>query len=174
MTATFLTPSAVTDRRYRGVCPSAFRSHGLKQFENEKIVRINCEQRPRHDRCGGTNYRHGPFLMLLAAGCSTDSEQTGNNIRVQPGMSRDDLKFYFGGPLRVEPVATGGENWYYRFSSWNENSEEDSGISAGNGIITNYTSETVSFSKSTDVYPIHISAAGLVIAPVPDGKVVRN
>jgi outer membrane protein assembly factor BamE (lipoprotein component of BamABCDE complex) len=114
------------------------------------------------------------FLMLLAAGCSTDSEQTVNNIRVQAGMSRDDLKLYFGEPLRVEPAATGGENWYYRFASWKADPEESSGISADDGTVNHYTSRSVTFSKSTEVYPVHISPVGLVVAPVPDGKVVRN
>jgi outer membrane protein assembly factor BamE (lipoprotein component of BamABCDE complex) len=114
------------------------------------------------------------LFLMLAAGCSTDSEQTDNNIRVQAGMSRDDLKLYFGSPLRVEPAATGGENWYYRFSSWNADPEESSGINTDGGTITHYDSKSVTFSKSTDVYPVHLSPLGLVVAPVPDGKIVRN
>ena len=112
--------------------------------------------------------------ILLFAGCATEPEIT--HTTVMEGMSRNNLRFYFGEPLRTETTASGGEIWYYNFSSWNSNPTTDSGttVDAATGQRTDYTSTTLNFSKDTVERPVRISADGFVVRPIPEGKVVRN
>ena len=110
--------------------------------------------------------------LFLLVGCA--SEPKTESATVMPGMSRDDLKFYFGKPLRVEPAASGGEDWYYRFSSWNAQPTRTSGVSVESGQLTSYVSENLDVSRQVVELPVHVSAEGFVIGPVPEGKVVKR
>lgn len=113
------------------------------------------------------------FVLLAAAAltaCVTDTDRP----RVRGGMSRDDLKFYFGNPLRIEAVSSGGEDWYYSFAGW---STPQLDATASRDILdptSSSVSVTASSSSGTRESPIHLSADGYVIEPIPDGRIVRK
>ena len=109
---------------------------------------------------------------FVLAGCASAPETAATAVRL--GMSRSDLKLYFGEPLRVEPAAAGGENWYYRFSAWRARPTSEAGNTVDFGQPTSYVSVGVEFSKDTEEHPIHVSSDGYVITPLPNGKVVRQ
>ena len=110
--------------------------------------------------------------LLVLAGCASNLETT--DIPVRLGMSRSDLRLRFGEPLRIEPVASGGEDWYYRFTSWKTHPTSASGTTFESGEVTSYVSTGLEFSQDTEERPVHTSASGFVVEPLPDGKVVRN
>jgi outer membrane protein assembly factor BamE (lipoprotein component of BamABCDE complex) len=110
--------------------------------------------------------------LCLMAGCASNSKPA--YASVMAGMSRNNLRFYFGEPSRVEPTAAGGETWYYRFSSWQAQPTGSSGTSDDFGQQTSYVSASVDFSKHIQELPVHISSDGFVIEPVPKGKVVKD
>jgi len=89
-------------------------------------------------------------------------------------MSRDDLRLHFGEPLRIEPGAFGGENWYYRFVGWKTRPTQDSGISTEFGEVTPYVSGGLDISKDTEEQPVHVGSGGYVVEPLPKGKIVHK
>ena len=91
-------------------------------------------------------------------------------------MSRDDLKLHFGEPVRVEPVASGGEDWYYRFVSWSNGPAPESGATEDFRGGERISTVTVGWqvTRDSDVRPIHVSSEGYVIEPLPNGKIVRK
>ncbi len=109
--------------------------------------------------------------LALLAGCATPPETS--VIAVRLGMTRDNVKLHFGEPLRIESLPSGGENWYYRFAIWNPHPTSESGTTIELGQPTSYATSSFSFSKETQERPIHISAEGFVVEPLPDGKVVK-
>jgi hypothetical protein len=92
-------------------------------------------------------------------------------------MSRSELKIMYGEPLRIEPNASGGEDWYYHFysrfkspsASMNVSSETDF-----NGNTVSSSSDSYQLGKDTDEEPIHLSPDGYVVQPLPSGKVLKN
>lgn len=110
--------------------------------------------------------------LLVLAGCASSPETASTPVRL--GMSRSDLRSRFGEPLRIEQVASGGEDWYYRFTSWKSHPTSASGTAIESGEVTSYVSGGLEFSKDAEELPVHISASGFVVEPLPDGKVVRN
>ena len=48
--------------------------------------------------------------LCLLVGCATGVKTT--DIAVRVGMFRDNLKLFFGEPLRIEAGAAGAEDWY--------------------------------------------------------------
>lgn len=110
--------------------------------------------------------------LLMFAGCESAPETKDSELRL--GMSRDDIKFYFGSPLRIEAGAAGGEDWYYRFTSWQTSPKQESGIREDFGERTAYVSVGLEFTKDAGERPIHVSAEGYVIDPLPDGKIVKR
>ncbi len=110
--------------------------------------------------------------LLVLAGCASAPEVA--DIRVQIGMSREDLRAYFGEPLRIEPGTAGGEDWYYRFIGWKARPMGESGSREEFGERTSYVTVGLDFSRPIEERPIHVSPAGYVIAPVPKGKVVKD
>lgn len=109
--------------------------------------------------------------IALLGGCATDSPSTAPEARVQLGMSRDDLKFYFGAPVRIEPVAGGGEKWIYRFRAEPQSSTETTYDFSGK---TTTSSVTWELGKEISEQPVHVSNAGFVIQPLPQAKMVKN
>jgi len=109
---------------------------------------------------------------MALAGCATATRTA--VVDLQVGMSREDLRLHFGEPLRIEPAASGGENWYYRFVAWQTRPTQDSGISNEYGHLAPYASSGLDVSKGTEESPIHISSGGYVIEPLPKGKVVHK
>lgn len=89
-------------------------------------------------------------------------------------MSRDDLKMFFGNPVRVESTANGGEDWYYRFYGWRSDTTSESGVNISSGGASTYANSNVELSKDTTEQPVHVSADGYVLEPIPKGKIVRN
>ena len=89
-------------------------------------------------------------------------------------MSRDDLRACFGKPVRIEPAASGGEDWYYNFGSGNAPQVDTSTSYDSSGARTDSVSLTVSDTKTTQELPIHLSSDGYVIEPIPEGTVDRK
>ena len=83
-------------------------------------------------------------------------------MRVQLGMSRDTLRSEFGEPLRIEPVAGGGEDWYYNFVIWQAQPTSEAGKSLDGGEVNSYVSANINLSKQTMEQPMHVSAEGVV------------
>ena len=110
--------------------------------------------------------------LMALTGCESVPETS--LIAVRLGMSREQLKSRYGEPSRVEPAASGGEDWYYRFLAWKHRPTEETGTSVGSGGTSSYSSVSVESWKETEERPIHISPDGFVIAPLPDGKIVKN
>jgi hypothetical protein len=110
--------------------------------------------------------------LFVLAGCASAPETS--DIALRLGMSRDDLKLYFGEPLRIEAGALGGEDWYYRFVAWNACPTGTTGTSVESGEVTSYVSVGLEFSKNAEERPIHVSSEGRVIEPLPKGKIVRH
>ena len=109
------------------------------------------------------------LLLVLAmfAGCATESDSP----TVYVGMSRGRLKARFGEPLRVEPTRTGGEDWYYPFSSW-RHSNLDGSVENDGETRSASVSMTLSDGNNTRECPIHLSPDGYVIEPLPVGRIV--
>ena len=109
--------------------------------------------------------------LFLLAGCSTGPKAYST---VLAGMSRNNLRSFFGKPLRIEPTASGGEDWYYRFSSVHARAVGASGQTDDFGQQGSYASSGVEFSRQIKELPVHVSSEGFVIKPLPKGKVVKN
>ena len=106
-------------------------------------------------------------LATLSACVTTSDSPT-----LYVGMSRDRLKSHFGEPLRVEPTRSGGEDWYYTFTSWSPNidaSTDNDGVSRSASV-----SMTISDQNSTHDCPVHLSPGGYVVEPLPSGRIVRK
>jgi hypothetical protein len=110
--------------------------------------------------------------FLLLAGCATETRTA--DVAVRAGMSRVDLRAYFGEPLRIERNPSGGEDWYYRFIAWKTRPVGESGTREEFGERTSYVSVGLEFSRPIEERPVHVCAEGFVIGPVPTGKVVKN
>lgn len=113
------------------------------------------------------------FVLLTIAilsGCATDSEPT--PITVHVGMSRDDLRLFFGSPIRIEPQPAGGENWIYTFRE-TPNPEIQTTVENDGANQSRSTSATYHLSEKHEA-AIHLSADGHVIDPVPEGKIIRR
>ncbi len=119
------------------------------------------------------NLRRLPLFALFAAvalsGCVTDNSDA---PQLYVGMSRDHLRSHFGEPLRIEPAAAGGEDWYYSFLTWATPQVESSSSYDPVGGRSDSVSVSLSDSKSTQEYPVHLSADGFVMGPLPPGRIV--
>ena len=111
--------------------------------------------------------------LLLLAGCATDPQS--KYTTVMEGMSRNNLRFYFGEPTRIVQTPR-GEDWYYRFAFWHAAPTSDSGttIDPATGERSNYASVILDISKDSVEMPVHVSPDGFVVRPVPEGKIIKN
>ena len=126
------------------------------------------------DRIMKTRYIILAALCLgVCAGCTTTTHEP-TYASVMEGMSRNNLRFYFGEPLRLEPAAAGGELWYYRFAAWKVHPTSESGTRDDFGEKTAYVSVGLSGAKEIEEHPVHVSADGFVVGPLPEGKVVKK
>jgi hypothetical protein len=112
------------------------------------------------------------IILCLLAGCASGPHATYSTVL--EGMTRANLKYNFGEPLRIEPRAGGGEDWYYHFSSWQSQPAGSSGTVDDFGQKNTYASAGLNFSRQVVDLPVHLSADGYVIPPLPKGKVVKN
>lgn len=110
--------------------------------------------------------------VIGLSGCSTTQEPADNPIRL--GMSQSELRLRFGEPVRIEKVGSGGEDWFYRCTSWNSNPVAESGTLIESGEVTSYASAGLEVSSTTEERPVHIAAGGFVVGPLPEGKVERS
>ncbi len=104
------------------------------------------------------------LAALALAGCASEPEEP---LRVRLGMSRDDLRFFFGEPLRTETLQTGGEVWFYRVVSPNTpqmDGEAWQDPYDGSGGVAVSVSPSV---KTRQECPVFLSAEGRVIEPLP-------
>jgi hypothetical protein len=113
-------------------------------------------------------------LLVAVAVTACVSESASERPRVRVGMSREDLRLYFGQPLRIEPASSGGENWYYSFVSWS--SPQVEATRPGDSLDPDISSVSLSVSSSRGEQerPVHLSADGYVTEPIPEGKLVRK
>ena len=143
--------------------------------------------RPRNDRTNRTDWTNEAdcvvavmkiiylittLSFLVLAGCASSPETS--DIRVRTGMSRDDLKLFFGNPVRIQATSDGCEDWYYRFRGWRSDSSSESGTAIGTGGTSSYGNASVQFSQDTEEAAVHVSADGHVVEPIPEGKIVRD
>ena len=110
--------------------------------------------------------------LFLLAGCATGPKTSYSTVLA--GMSRNNLRSFFGKPLRIERTASGGEDWYYRFSSVRARPVGASGRTDDFGQQASYASSGLEFSRQVTELPVHVSAEGFVVKPLPKGKVVKN
>lgn len=109
------------------------------------------------------------FLFTLLAtitfsGCVSEPEEPSH---IRAGMTRDDLRFFFGEPLRIERVENGGEVWYYRVVTANTPMVEGAaweGPVPGDGGVAVGVSPTPKVKMEA---PIFLSPEGRVMDPVP-------
>jgi hypothetical protein len=107
----------------------------------------------------------GLLAAVAIAGCVTEPQES---ARVRVGMTRDDLRFFFGEPLRIEVVETGEEIWYYRVIA------PTAPIMGGAAWQDAYTGEggvAIEVSPSEKVQmecPIFLSPEGQVVEPLPE------
>ena len=109
-------------------------------------------------------------FVIAFAGCATVSETSDTPVRL--GMLRDDLRYHYGEPLRIERGPSGGENWYYRFVTWRPHQTQESTTTVDPGESTSSVSVGFGVSRESEERPIHVSAEGVVVKPIPEGKVV--
>jgi hypothetical protein len=108
------------------------------------------------------------FAAVLFVGCATE---TFEQARVRVGMSREDLRFYFGEPLRIE-ATDWGEDWYYRFVVAESPLV---GAAVAQDVYGESGSVAVDLSGAPElkaVWPIHLSREGYVIEPIPEGRIL--
>jgi hypothetical protein len=92
-------------------------------------------------------------------------------------MSRTELKIMYGEPLRIEANAAGGQDWYYHFYSRFKGHAVSATVSSETdfqGNTVSSSSESYQLGNDTDEEPIHLSAEGYVVDPLPSGKVLKN
>ncbi len=111
-------------------------------------------------------------LGAMLAGCATSSVVS--DIRVREGMEGSYVKQVFGNPLRTERDADGSEDWYYNFVAWKGNPDGASGTTVSPGQTDTFVNGGLSVSRETSEEPIHISADGHVLGPIPEGKIRKN
>ena len=109
--------------------------------------------------------------LFIFTGCAT-RETTYSTV--MEGMSRNVLRANFGEPLQIEPRASGGEDWYYNFSSWQAQPTGSSGTTEDFGEQTSYATAGLAFSQRVLELPVHVSSEGFVVPPLPKGKVVKK
>ena len=112
------------------------------------------------------------ITLFLLPGCSTTPKPA--TPTVQTGMARRDLIFYFGEPVRIETIPTGGETWYYHFAPWTIDRHDGETASQDPDEQPTALSTSWKFTKNAKLQPIHISTNGLVIEPLPTGKIIQK
>lgn len=110
--------------------------------------------------------------LFFVAGCANTPEISENHLRL--GLTREQLRARFGEPLRIESHGAAGEDWFYRFVGWESHPTSTSDSSNVFGQQTNTSSVGMQFSRTDGEQPVHLSAEGRVVAPLPEGKVVIN
>jgi hypothetical protein len=114
--------------------------------------------------------------FFLFAGCASPPDNA-SDVAVRAGMSRAELKVMYGEPLRVEPNAVGGEDWYYHFYSRFKSPSAAVNVSSEtdfSGSTVSSSSDSYQIGKDTDEEPIHLSPDGRVVGPLPSGNVLKN
>src|SRR5579859_6420260 len=71
------------------------------------------------------------IVLPLAGLIGCESVPETSPVAVRPGMTREQLKARYGEPLRIEPVASGGEDWHYRFLAWKSRPSGETGVAVG-------------------------------------------
>jgi hypothetical protein len=116
--------------------------------------------------------RNSPILSLLLAlitvltGCASSSEAPG----VRLGMTGEELRTQYGKPIRIERTPSGGEDWYYNYSSWGTPGVRASSVSES---PSSSIGVSITSTRHTEQRPIHLSLDGHVIGPLPKGSIVR-
>jgi hypothetical protein len=113
--------------------------------------------------------------LVLFVGCASPPDNT-SDIAVRVGMSRSELQVMYGQPLRIELNASGGQDWYYHFYSWGagQTVTVSGETTDADGNAVSSSSEDFQVGKGTIEEPIHVSAEGYVVGPLPSGKVLKN
>ncbi len=114
------------------------------------------------------------LAVVALAGCVTESGPDSYRPRVRVGMSRDDLRAAFGKPLRVEAAAAGGEDWFYAFAPADASPVDTTTSYDSSGARTDSLSITLPDPRTKQELPIHLSAEGYVIEPLPEGDLVHR
>jgi hypothetical protein len=106
------------------------------------------------------------IASFLATRCATDPETPS----LYAGMSRDRLRARFGEPLHIEHPKSGGEDWYYNFTS----PPELVGITSHDERTqTDAAAIGISENLGHRERPVHLSPDGFVTEPLPRGHLVK-
>jgi hypothetical protein len=113
-------------------------------------------------------------VVVLLAGCSSPPPPPeAIATPLLAGMSQDELLQFFGPPIRRERLSDGREDWIYHFGSQTQESKTSSdskNIPFGHTYSYSHTSTTTT---TMSEQPIHLSAAGQVVGPIPVGQLIR-
>lgn len=112
----------------------------------------------------------GIFLLVLS-GC--EETPAPSRPSIWSGMTREGLRVRFGEPLRIAAAADGGEDWYYRFATWEGHPTGSSQTTEEFGQKTSSVTVGWQESRTVEEKAVHLSADGMVIEPIPQGKVVH-
>ena len=87
-------------------------------------------------------------------------------------MTRNQLLFTFGRPLRVQQRPNGGEEWFYHFGSQQHESHPVSETTVSETERSYSVGQESSVITTMQEAPIHLSQSGRVVAPIPAGRIV--
>ena len=148
---------------------------GISSGEGRPHGRFHLVRRSILDQLAPVMKRQNRLLLFALgvaaalAGCATDSDRPA----LRTGMTRDDLRAWFGAPVRIEAAPGGEEVWYYRFAYWTP--PEVGGTTYQDRLNeVDTVSVSISTSRGTQERPIHLSSDGRVVDPVPEGKIVKK
>jgi hypothetical protein len=112
------------------------------------------------------------LLSLFLTGCASHSKSDEPSVHL--GMTRPDLVYHFGEPINIETVPGGGETWYYHFATWSIDRHDGETASQDPDEASHALSTSWKFTKNPDLQGIHISTNGLVIEPLPTGRIIQK
>jgi outer membrane protein assembly factor BamE (lipoprotein component of BamABCDE complex) len=185
-----MTPDRFSALKRRAIIESPFgtgvfqhRTHRsnfeMRPIEQPQIV-LYCSSRVAGFKCVSTTGETMRYALrswftlcagLLLAGCMT--EPNPSPPKLYTGMSRDDLRLFFGKPLRINPNPAGGEDWIYTFRSRTPNPNVQTTDSGDAFNRERSTTATYSFPSDKHEAAIHLSPDGHVIEPLPEGDIIR-
>ena len=114
-----------------------------------------------------TGYVLSAVIVVAALiGCETEPDHPGARL----GMTREELRARCGDPVRIERTEASGEDWYYHFSVWATPEVQARSVP---DCVSSSVGVSVSDTRVVEERPIHVSADGYVVEPLPAGRFVR-
>jgi hypothetical protein len=114
------------------------------------------------------------LTSILLTACATAPPEKLADMPLRSGLSKAELEYYYGKPVRIEPNPSGGENWYYKFVAWEKTPIAETTVTEEFGDRSTTSSIGIQFSQSSDEQPVHLNAEGFVTRPIPRGKIWKK